>query len=144
LKVINDQGNGLNKSSIEQTKQLVNERIHSLEQLIAPADWAQVSRKEGSLEMMAPLLENGDVQRCPYRQRPIELRLAFYKTKDGNQVPGKPVLKYRYCPYFPVFVGYRFHIGRDDPQKLEQNYFKGNFRDFCSDCRFLKYAADNI
>jgi organic radical activating enzyme len=138
FKVINDQGNGLNKSSIQQTKQLVNERIQSLEQLVAPADWGQVSRKEGSLEMMAPLLENGDVQRCPYRQDPIELRLAFYKARDDHQV-----LKYRYCPYFPAHVGYRFHIGRDDPQKLEQNYFRGNFRDFCSDCRFLKYAASS-
>ena len=78
---------------------------------------------------MSALLSDGDVRRCRYRKEPIELRLALYKADRDI------VLKYRYCPYFPPDVGYRFHIGRDDPRKLRRNYDKGDFRDHCSRCR---------
>jgi organic radical activating enzyme len=134
LKVINDQGDGLNEASIQESKVFTRERIEALDGLLAGAGWGKINYKVGSLETMAPLLEGSDVTRCHYRQEPTELRFALYRANQGDQV-----LKYRYCPYFPPDVGYRFHIGRDDPGKLERNYFKGNFRERCQDCRFLKY-----
>lgn len=135
LKVINDQGDGINEATIRQSQPLINERIQSLENQIKGAGWGKINYKVGTLHEMAPLLQDGDVNRCLYRQEPIELRLAFYRaTKE------KHILKYRYCPYFPANFGHRFHVGRDDLEKLERNYFKGNFREYCDGCRFLKYC----
>jgi organic radical activating enzyme len=138
LKVINDQGSHLNVSLMQQTKNLVRERTYALDQLVAGTRWGSISRKPGSLEAMLPVLESGDVEQCTYRQEPIELRFALYKADTGRQV-----LKYRYCPYFPSDFGYRFHIGRDDPAKLQRNYNKGDFHQYCSDCRFLNYCLAN-
>ena len=135
LKVINDQGGGQNEKTIQQNKALTQERAQSLDRLLDGADWGQVDYKVGSLETMAPLLQDGDVTCCHYRQEPVELRLAFYRANQRKQI-----LKYRYCPYFPSDFGYRFHIGRDDLEKLESNYFKAKFHGRCQDCRFLKYS----
>jgi organic radical activating enzyme len=134
LKVINDQGGGLNEATIRQSRAFTNERVHALDRLLTGAGWGKIKYKVGSLETMAPLLHDGDVAQCRYRDEPTELRFALYRADQGDQV-----LKYRYCPYFPSDFGHRFHIGRDDVEKLERNYFKGNFRDRCQDCRFLNY-----
>lgn len=134
LKVINDQGGGLNAATIRRTAGLVRERIDSLAELTAGAGWGAVVWHEGSLHAMSPLLEDGQVEKCAYRQEPIELRFALYRADAGKQI-----VKYRYCPYFPSRFGYRFHVGRDDLGKLEQNYVKGAFCEYCSECRFLQY-----
>ena len=136
LKVINDQGSHLNVSSMQQTKNLVRERAYALDQLVAGAEWGSINRKPGSLETMLPVLTSDDVDQCAYRQEPIELRFALYKADTDRQI-----LKYRYCPYFPSDFGYRFHLGRDDPAKLQSNYSKGDFHQYCSDCRFLNYCS---
>lgn len=135
LKVINDQGGGQNEQIIQQSQALTKERLQGLDRLLAGADWGQINYKVGSVETMAPLLQDGYVTRCRFRQEPVELRLAFYRANQRKQI-----LKYRYCPYFPSDFGYRFHIGRDDLEKLESNYFKSMFHDRCQDCRFLKYS----
>jgi organic radical activating enzyme len=138
LKVINDQGGGQNEKTIQQSKAFTKERIQNLDRLLVGADWGQTNYKVGSVETMGPLLQDGDVTRCHYRQEPAELRLAFFRANQQKQI-----LKYRYCPYFPSDFGYRFHIGRDDLEKLESNYFKGKFHDRCRDCRFLKYSRND-
>jgi hypothetical protein len=138
LKVINDQGDGLNEATICQSQRLINERIRSLENQVKKVGWGKINYKIGTLHEMAPLLQDGDVKRCVYRQQPIEIRLAFYRANQEKQI-----LKYRYCPYFPANFGHRFHVGRDDLEKLERNYFRGNFREHCAGCRFLKYHRDS-
>ncbi len=135
LKVINDQGGGLNADIISKSKALTNERVQSLDRLLSDAGWGKISYKIGSAAIMASLLGDGDVTRCTYRQQPTELRFALYRADAHKQI-----LKYRYCPYFPSDFGYRFHIGRDMLDKLERNYYRGNFRDRCQDCRFLQYV----
>jgi hypothetical protein len=134
LKVINEQGGVLNRQAIEQTRDLAHARVRALEQLVDGAGWGQASFMPGSLETMAPLLVDGDPERCRYRRKPLELRFALYKADTTDQV-----LKYRYCPYFPSDFGYRFHIGRDDAQKLQKNFHRGDFHDRCSRCRFLTH-----
>ena len=135
FKVINDQADGLNESAIERTRALVSERTHEFERLAAETGWGRVVKEDMSLEVVAPLLEDADVEKCGYRHKPLELRFALDKANDAGQV-----LKYRYCPYFPPDFGHRFHIDRDDPQTLVQNYYRGPFRAHCSECRFLKYC----
>ncbi len=137
LKVINDQGNGLMVDRMAQTRELINRRVRELDTLVDGAGWGRVKRAEGSLEQMAHLLEDGSVERCAFRSRPVELRFAL----DPKVRKGRPVLRYRYCPYFPPSFGHRFHIGSDDPELLELNYFKGTYRNKCDDCRFMKYYA---
>jgi len=137
LKVINDQGNGLMVDRMTETRALINERVQQLDTLIEGEGWGTIRRTAGSLDQMAVLLEDGDVERCAFRNDPIELRFAL----DPKVRRGKAVLRYRYCPYFPPDFGHRFHIGRDDPALLEQNYFKGDFRKHCAKCRFLRYYA---
>jgi hypothetical protein len=134
LKVINEQGGVLNKEVIEQTSALAHARARDLGQLAARAGWGRTNFMPGSLQTMAPLLAHGDPELCRYRHEPLELRFALYKADPADQV-----LKYRYCPYFPSDFGYRFHVGRDDPRKLVDNYDKGDFRDHCSRCRFLTH-----
>jgi hypothetical protein len=134
LKAINDQGGGLNASAIHTTSVLVRQRAMSLDKLVAGVGWGAVNWRAGSFHAMSPLLETGEVERCVYRREPIELRFALYRADRERQI-----LKYRYCPYFPSSFGPRFHIGRDDPHKLERNYRKGSFREHCPDCRFLEY-----
>ena len=136
MKVINDQGGGLNLDLIRESKALTSERIMSLDRTLANEEWGSKSYKVGSIESMRPVLESGDVNQCRYRSEPIELRFAFFKRKKDTQV-----LKYRYCPYFPSHFGHRYHLGWDSPEKLEINYNKGTFRKHCSDCRFLNYAG---
>jgi hypothetical protein len=134
LKVVNEQGGALNRESIEQSRALVQSRALALEQLVAGAGWGGANFMPGSLETMAPLLVDGDPERCLYRRKPLELRFALYKADLEDQV-----LKYRYCPYFPSDFGHRFHIGRDDPHRLRVNYRRGDFRDHCLRCRFLTH-----
>jgi len=140
LKVINDQGDGLMRRSMERTRDLVNERVAMLDALVRSASWGSVGRKAGSLDQMAPLLHHGDPSRCVFAHSPVELRFAL----DRKARRGRPVLRYRYCPYFPPSFGHRFHVGRDDPAKLERNYFRGPFRRHCADCRFLRYHAHDL
>ena len=137
LKVINDQGDGLMVDRMAQTRELINRRVRELDTLVDGAGWGRVKRSGGSLEQMAPLLEDGDYQRCVFRHEPIELRFAL----DPKVRKGRPVLRYRYCPYFPPNFGHRFHIGRDNPDQLERNFQKGSYRDKCADCRFMRYYA---
>lgn len=139
FKVINDQGGGINKAAIQQTRSFTHDRVLALDGLIDGAQWGSRSYKVGSVEKMAPLLENGNLDLCPYRTEPLELRFAFYRSREEGQV-----LKYRYCPYFPSDFGYRFHIGRDDPGKFVKNFEKGSFHEHCHDCRFLKYLPEGI
>ena len=135
FKVINDQGGGINEAIIQKSKVRTNERILALDEVLAEAQWGKREYKVGSIEYMKPLLQNGDVAQCRYREQPVELRFAYYRANEHDQV-----LKYRYCPYFPSDFGHRFHIGRDDPKKLKRNYIKGSFHDHCKRCRFLKYV----
>lgn len=135
FKVINEQGEGLNASAMERSKALVNERSHEIDALTAGTRWGRVERHDMSLDVVAPLLEDANVERCGYRRRPLELRFALDKANNGQQV-----LRYRYCPYFPRDFGHRFQINRDDPQELTRNYELGVFRTRCADCRFLRYC----
>ena len=50
-------------------------------------------------------------------------------------------MKYRYCPYFPPDFGHKFHLGRDDIEKMGKNWKKGPFRDHCDRCRLLHYRT---
>jgi len=136
LKIINTQGDGLNRAVIQQTRDLVNQRARVLDRLVEHAEWAKVQRRASSLDLMASVLAEGDVVQCPYRQDPLELRLAFFRATAEDVI-----LKYRYCPYFPSRFSHRFHIRHDDPQKMEKNFYKGTFRDHCTECRFLQYVA---
>ncbi|OGO06344.1 MAG: hypothetical protein A2Y73_03940 [Chloroflexi bacterium RBG_13_56_8] len=138
FKVVNDQGKHQNAPAIRKTRGVVRERVRSLGQLAKKAGWSKANHTAGSLGIMSPVLESGDVGNCLYRRKPIELRFALYRADHRTQV-----LKYRYCPYFPSHFGYRFHIGRDDPQKLEWNYFTGDFREHCTECRFLAYQTED-
>ena len=137
LKVINDQGGGINQSTIRQSKNFTNSRVLALDDILVGGRWGKKSYKVGSVENMAPLLEEGDVTLCPYRSEPLELRFAFYRSKDRG-----PVLKYRYCPYFPSDFGYRFHLGRDSLEKFDKNFNKGSFHSHCHKCRFLNYLPE--
>jgi hypothetical protein len=135
LKVINDQGGGINESIIQKTQMQTKERVLVLDEILAESTWGKKEYRVGSIENMRSLLDDSEVSQCRYRNEPVELRFAFYRSNEGDIV-----LKYRYCPYFPSDFGYRFHIGRDDPEKLKRNYTRGSFHDHCRRCRFLKYA----
>lgn len=137
LKVLNDQGDGLGRAQMERTARLVHRRAYELDEIARQAGWRKLGRKMGSLDLMSPLLESGDVTRCSFRQRPIELRFAL----DRKARSGRPVLRYRYCPYFPPKSGHRFHIGRDELSRIEHNYRKGSYRKDCHGCRFLAYCG---
>ncbi len=129
LKVINDQGNGLNVASIEKTRLVALQNLEGID----GGKYAGRSFVEGSLSRMAPMLNGLDPADCHYAKKPVELRFSFYRIKNGT-----PILKYRYCPYFPPSSGHRFHIGKDNPKKFVRNFFCGDFRDHCSECRFVK------
>ena len=137
LKVINAQGGDPTGESMTRTRGLVNERVAALDELVAGAGWGKVHKRSGTVDAMAPLLVDGDVSRCVYRKKPLELRFAL----DPKTRSGRPVLRYRYCPYFPPDFGHRFHVGRDSLDKLERNFSKGSFRDHCARCRFLAYYS---
>lgn len=138
LKLVNDQGGGLNQCAIRETSTLARQRAQQVTSLIEEARQQGVHLQPGSLEQMAPVLDGGDVEQCPYRRSPLELRLALYKADERHQV-----LKYRYCPFFPSHFGYRYHVGRDDLERLAQNYQHGDFRKHCRECRFLAYASSS-
>ncbi|MBW2732666.1 MAG: radical SAM protein [Deltaproteobacteria bacterium] len=137
LKVLNDQGDGLGREQMKRTATLIHQRARELDDIAQQAGWGKVGRKMGSIDQMSPLLESGDVSRCGYRQRAIELRFAL----DRKARNGRPVLRYRYCPYFPPRSGHRFHIGRDELSRIEHNYRKGSYRKDCHACRFLAYCT---
>ena len=134
LKVINDQGNGLTVPTMRETRERVHARLQELDALVKEHAWGRIKRTESSIDQMAPLLEHGDAERCVFRHEPIELRFAL----DPKVRQGKQVLRYRYCPYFPPSFGHRFHIGKDSLDRLSRNYYKGDFRSYCGQCRFLK------
>lgn len=131
LKMMNDQGNGMVVDTMQASADRVHERLEKLDEVLSESGWS-TARPQTSADKVRPVVESGDVTACPYRDKPLELRLAFYR---GD----KKVLKYRYCPYFPPDFGHRFHIGKDDPAKLARNFEKGNFRDHCGRCRLLHY-----
>jgi len=135
LKVVNDQGDGLGVDTMQRTSDRVRERIGDLDGLLEGAGW-KTARPRTSADRVKDIIATGDVEGCPYRQEPLELRLAFYKGADG-----KYVLKYRYCPYFPPDFGHKLHIGRDSIEKMARNYRKGPFRDHCGRCRLLHYQT---
>lgn len=135
FKLINDQGDGLMRSSMKETRELINKRIRSLEELEKKMAWGEIKRKYGSLETLAHLLDDGDVSRCPFRHKANEVRFAL----DPKVRKNKAVLRYRYCPYFPPQTFHRFHVGKDSLKVIEKNFLKASFHQDCSKCRFLLY-----
>lgn len=133
LKFINDQGDGLGVEVMERTADRVQARLDDLDGLLARAGWG-TDRPKTSADQVKAVVRTGDVHQCPFRDQPLELRLAFYRGGDG-----KYVLKYRYCPYFPPDFGHKLHLGRDRIEKLGRNFKKGPFRDHCDRCRLLHY-----
>ena len=81
LKVMNDQGNGLSKNVMQQTASRVRERIKDLDAILTNAGWSNTPRPKTSIDTMREVIETQDVNKCPYRNEPLELRLAFYKGK---------------------------------------------------------------
>jgi hypothetical protein len=138
LKMMNDQGDGLGVDTMQRTAGRVRERLGDLDRVLAESGWNKRPRPETSADLMKPVIESGDVEKCVYRKDPLELRLSFYRGGEGD---GKSILKYRYCPYFPPDFGHKFHIGRDDIKKLGRNYKKGPFREHCDRCRMRHYHA---
>lgn len=133
LKVMNDQGDGLGVETMQRTSDRVRSRVLDLDALLEGAGWTH-ERPRTSADQVKEVIRTGEVESCPFRHEPLELRLAFYRGGDG-----KSVLKYRYCPYFPPDFGHRFHLGRDDINKMQKNFKKGPFRDHCGRCRLLHY-----
>ena len=136
LKLMNDQGNGLVVDTMQRTAHRVFDRLEDLDAVLENAGWANKPRPTTSADLVKHIVETGDVTECVYRNEPLELRLAFYKGTDNKQV-----LKYRYCPYFPPDFGHKFHLGRDDIEKMGKNWKKGPFRDHCDRCRLLHYRT---
>ena len=120
---------------MQRTSERVKERVLDLDKLLADAGWTH-ERPRTSADQVKDIIRTGEVEGCPFRHEPLELRLAFYKGQDG-----KNVLKYRYCPYFPPDFGHKFHVGRDEIHKLGRNFKKGPFRDHCGRCRLLHYLS---
>lgn len=135
LKFINDQGNGLGVEVMRKTSPRLKERLGDLDALLQQAGWEE-ARPRTSVDSVREVLETGNVESCPYRRGPEELRLAFYRGEDG-----KYVLKYRYCPYFPPDFGHKLHLGRDSLHKLGRNFERGPFREHCGGCRLLNYGG---
>jgi organic radical activating enzyme len=135
LKLMNDQGDGLGVETMQRTAGRVKERIMDLDAVLAEAGWTK-ERPKTSADMVKEIIRTGQVEGCPFRHRPIELRLAFYKGADG-----KNVLKYRYCPYFPPDFGHKFHVGKDEIRKRARNFQEGPLRDHCGRCRLLHYQT---
>jgi organic radical activating enzyme len=138
LKFINDQGDGLGVEVMQRTSDRVKDRIDDLDALLESAGWT-LDRPQSSADQVKDVIKTGNVEACPFRSEPLELRLAFYRGEDG-----KNVLKYRYCPYFPPDFGHKFHIGRDGLEKLGRNFKKGPFRDHCGRCRLLHYQRSRV
>ena len=136
LKLMNDQGNGLVVDTMQRTAHRVFDRLEDLDSVLENAGWANKPRPTTSADLVKHIVETGDVTECVYRNEPLELRLAFYKGTDNKQV-----LKYRYCPYFPPDFGHKFHLGKDDIEKMGKNWKKGPFRDPCDRCRLLHYRT---
>ena len=55
MKVINDQGGGLNETSIRQSSSFTKARIQALNELLSDGGWGELNYKVGSLETMAPI-----------------------------------------------------------------------------------------
>lgn len=138
FKLMNDQGNGMMVDVIKATAHRVFERLGTLDSILDTQVSFPSRRSKTSIDLMKPVLESGDVSKCIYRRKPIELRLAFYRGDDK-----KKILKYRYCPYFPPDVGNKFHIGKGELHRLERDFHKGDFRDHCNRCRLLHYRDDS-
>lgn len=137
LKIMNDQGNGKVADTLVRTADRVQGRLHDLDDLLEEAGWSK-DRPHTSADRVRAVVQTGDVTLCPYREQPLELRLAFYRGEDGKQV-----LKYRYCPFFPPDFGHKFHIGRDDPEKFGHNFTKGSFKVHCGSCRLRHYKESH-
>jgi len=137
LKLMNDQGDGLVRENMARSAHVVRSRLSDLDGLLTETGWTQTSRPKGSADLMKAMIESGDVNACPYRQEPLELRLSYAGGSGGRQV-----LKYRYCPYFPPESGHRFHLGRDPINKMGKNYHRGHFKDHCDRCRLTNYQTD--
>ncbi len=138
LKIMNDQGNGMVVDVMQASEERVFGRMSKLDQVLSDAGWS-TKRPRTSIDRVAQVIQTGDVTQCPYREDPLELRLAFYRGGDG-----KSVLKYRYCPYFPPDFGHKFHLGCDSISKLAKNFTKGPFREHCGKCRLLHYDASRV
>ncbi len=138
LKMMNDQGDGLGVETMKKSANRVRDRLGDLDRVLSDAGWSNRPRPQTSADLMRPVIESGDVEKCIYRQEPLELRLSFYR---GGEADGKNILKYRYCPYFPPDFGHRFHLGRDDIEKLGKNFTKGPFREHCDRCRMRHYCT---
>ena len=138
LKIMNDQGNGQVVDTMTQSADRVHARVDALDELLEDAGWSK-DRPKTSADKVKQVVLTGDTTRCPYREQPLELWLAFYRGEDGKQV-----LKYRYCPFFPPDFGHKFHIGRDDPKKLAKNFVRGEFKNHCDGCRLLHYQTADM
>lgn len=140
LKLLNDQAGSTCHGEMLRTRAVVRDRLARLPQLDrirTRFDDELGPRQRGSLDLMAAAIRSGDVEACPYRREPLEVRFAL----DRKARQGRAVLRYRYCPYFPRDTGHRFHVGRDELSKLAKNYHRGGFREHCSRCRAMTYAA---
>ena len=86
LKLMNDQGNGLVVETMEKSAERVHARLGDLDGLLIDAGWTHRKRPRGSADWMRPVIETGDVSRCVYRNKPMELRLSYAGGQKGRSI----------------------------------------------------------
>ncbi len=134
LKLVNLQGGALQADVIEATRRRALERIADRTALFGlHAAWQTDVTGE---ETLAGLAAGGDVDACPWRTAPRELRFAVRGFS-----PDRVRLYYRFCPFFPADRHFGFHVGHDALDQIRLAYEKHKWHSWCPDCRLRRYCA---
>jgi hypothetical protein len=141
-KLMNQQGGqGFNVKEISKSRAEVLERLEQWTDIVS--DFAKDAKIPVDKRITGSQVlggsggdGKGDVELCPYRQEPEELRFAFYKVKGGV-----PLLQYRFCPHFPSKFRYIHRVGEDSFDDIRKAFADGEYHRHCDRCRLHLYAA---
>ncbi|MFH2008934.1 MAG: radical SAM protein [bacterium] len=139
-KLMNQQGGqGFNVAEISKSRSEVRERLERWQEVVTEfRKRAKIPVDEHitGAEVLAGATGQADVESCPFRSRPEELRFAFYRIKGGV-----PLLQYRFCPHFPSRFRYIHRVGQDTFESIQAAYSEGEYHRHCKRCRLQLYTA---
>jgi organic radical activating enzyme len=138
-KLMNQQGGqGFNVQEISRSRAEVLERLERWTEIVTEFQQhakIPVDKRITGAEVLSGTGGRAEVERCPYRSEPEELRFAFYKVKGGV-----PLLEYRFCPHFPSKFRYIHKVGEDAFTDIRKAFAEGEYHRHCDRCRLQLYA----
>ena len=139
-KLMNQQGGqGFNVKEISKSRDEVLERLERWTEIVnefATHAKIPVDKRVTGAAVLSGNDGQADVEACPYRQEPEELRFAFHKIKGGV-----PLLQYRFCPHFPSKFRYIHRVDEDSFDDIRKAFTDGDYHRHCDRCRLLLYAS---